>query len=180
MSVIFAKTLKGRDEIETRANGLSAVLRRVLIFIDGHRTITELERLPKIGDLQDILRMLIHGGYIEPLSDSKKAPVQSSPTVAAPKPQSQPVQPPAQPSLFRVLPAQYEPEKFQMARNFMINTLQAFVGTFGASGLISRLQAANSHQELRDLFEDWHAAIIATRAGRKDEKELRRRLLEII
>ena len=39
MGVIFAKTRKGHEEIETRSGGLSPRVRRVLIFVDGKRSV---------------------------------------------------------------------------------------------------------------------------------------------
>lgn len=175
MTAVFAKTLKGKDEIDSHAGGLSSVLRRVLIFIDGQRSVKELERLPKIGDLQDVLNTLLRGGYIMPVNEllaSDNTITRNSTPLARPLPSSY--------TMFRPLPSEIDLETLQMARNFMCNTLNAFVGSFGASGLISRIQTAKTHQDLRDLFEEWHSAVIATRAGRKDEKNLRLKLLEII
>ena len=39
MGIVFAKTRKGQDEIATKAGGLSPRVRRVLIFVDGKRTV---------------------------------------------------------------------------------------------------------------------------------------------
>ena len=42
MAVIFTKTERGHAEITSRAGGLSPRVRRVLIFVDGKRTVAEL------------------------------------------------------------------------------------------------------------------------------------------
>jgi len=36
---VLSKTGRGREEIETRAHGLTALQRRLLILIDGQRTV---------------------------------------------------------------------------------------------------------------------------------------------
>ena len=41
MGVVFAKTRKGQDEIATKAGGLTPRVRRVLIFVDGKRSVDE-------------------------------------------------------------------------------------------------------------------------------------------
>jgi len=42
MGALFAKTAKGLNEITTKTGGLTPRVRRVLIFVDGNRTIIEL------------------------------------------------------------------------------------------------------------------------------------------
>ena len=36
---VLTKTVRGREEIETRAHGLTAMQRRLLILVDGRRTV---------------------------------------------------------------------------------------------------------------------------------------------
>ena len=64
MNTIFIKTDKGRAEVDLKAGGLSAIERRVLIYIDGKRTIEELRALPKIDDIQGVIQNLLQQGYI--------------------------------------------------------------------------------------------------------------------
>lgn len=49
---VFSKTVRGREEIQTRAHGLSAMQRRLLILVDGQRTVAAItEELGRsIGD----------------------------------------------------------------------------------------------------------------------------------
>ncbi|MBL8405898.1 MAG: hypothetical protein JNL16_15245, partial [Dechloromonas sp.] len=65
MGIIFAKTQKGHDEIATKAGGLSPRVRRILIFVDGKRTVEELRGMILADDLQHTLGMLEEEGYIE-------------------------------------------------------------------------------------------------------------------
>ena len=55
MGIVFAKTRKGQDEIATKAGGLSPRVRRVLIFVDGKRTVDDLRSLLQSDDLQHTL-----------------------------------------------------------------------------------------------------------------------------
>ena len=65
MGAIFAKTAKGHAEITTKAGGLTPRIRRVLIFIDGKRTVEDLRSMLTADDLQITLGRLEEEGYIE-------------------------------------------------------------------------------------------------------------------
>ena len=58
MDAIFAKTAKGHAEITTKAGGLTPRIRRVLIFIDGKRTVEDLRSMLTADDLQITLGRL--------------------------------------------------------------------------------------------------------------------------
>jgi hypothetical protein len=68
----------------------------------------------------------------------------------------------------------------QQARNFMMNTLNAFVGALGASSLLERIEYAEGHGSLRKLYGEWHHAIAMTRDGRREAAVLRDSLLKVI
>lgn len=165
MEVLFRKTPKGREEIETRAGGLKPALRRVLIYADGKRTEEDFRTLPGIDDLQSVLKTLEQEGYIEPCGLTTVSPT------ATPARDNGP---------FRPLPALANPLQLQAARNFMINTLVTFVGTFGVSGLVKRLEQSQNHADLRGLFEEWRQTLMTSREGRRELDKLQPRLLEII
>lgn len=77
----------------------------------------------------------------------------------------------------RVTPASQTPapanedERLAMARSFMLNTLDAFVG-LAASSLISRIESSPDCEGLRQLFGDWRDAIALSDDGRKRLSEL--------
>jgi len=87
---VYAKTDKGRAEIATRADGLSARLRNLLLMIDGQRP---LESLPGASD--ENIVTLLQGNYIvllaqvqatEPAPAPKSARIaKAAPAAAAPK-----------------------------------------------------------------------------------------------
>ncbi len=169
MAVIFAKTPKGHAEIGTRAGGLSPRVRRVLIFVDGKRPVAELRGMLQSDDLQHTLGVLEEEGYIEAVGVSGPAArtlalEETLPPLAA----------------FRLHPPGDDPLRLQQARNFMLNTLNAFVGALGTSSLQQRIEAAANQAQLRALFDEWYHAIVASRDGRREAEHLRGKLLEVI
>lgn len=169
MGIVFAKTPKGQDEVATRSGGLSPRVRRVLIFVDGKRTVDDLRGMLQSDDLQHTLGMLEEEGYIEFFDISGVPP-------AAPAGQT------ALPSItaFSELPATPDPLRLQQARNFMVNTLNAFVGPLGISSLLDRLEIANSHADLRALYDEWYHAMVMSRDGKREAEGLRSKLLLVI
>ena len=169
MGAVFAKTPKGQDEITTKAGGLTPRVRRVLIFIDGKRSVDELRGMLQSDDLQHTLGMLEEDGYIELNSVINAA----GKPVAAKAPLA-PI------TAFAELPAEYDPVRLQKARNFMTNTLNAFCGALGNSSLLARLELANSHADLRALYDEWYHAIVMSREGKREAEGLREKLLAVI
>lgn len=169
MAVIFTKTERGHAEITSRAGGLSPRVRRVLIFVDGKRTVAELRDMLQYDDLQHTLGLLEEEGYIEMSG------------VAGPggRPHAAPAPAPSM-TTFRLHPPGDDPVRLQKARNFMLNTLNAFVGALGTSSLQDRIEAARTHADLRALFDEWYYAIVSSRDGRREAEHLRGKLLEVI
>lgn len=169
MGVVFSKTPKGHDEIISKTGGLTPRVRRVLIFVDGKRSIDDLRGMLQSDDLQHTLGLLEEAGYIELASVTDSSGKASKP--AAPLPAI---------TAFGSLPGEHDPLRLQQARNFMTNTLNAFVGALGTSSLLDRIEQASSHGELRNLFDEWYHAIVASRDGRRQAEDLRSKLLVVI
>lgn len=171
MGVVFAKTPKGQEELTAKSGGLSPRQRRVLIFVDGKRTVDELRGMLQADDLQNTLGLLEEDGFIE---------VAGIATAGASKPVTPP--PATLPSItaFGELPANVDPLRLQQARNFMTNTINAFVGALGTSSLLDRIEQAASHQDLRALFDEWYHAIVMSREGKREAEGLRSKLLQVI
>ena len=169
MGVIFAKTRKGQDEIATKSGDLTPRIRRVLIFVDGKRSVDELRDMLQSDDLQHTLGRLEEEGYIE-VSATTDAGGQLQPPAAAL----------SAITAFRELPDPPDLDQLAQARNFMINTLNTFVGSLGASSLIDRIEAGEDHASLRLLFDEWYHAIVMSRNGRRQAENLRSMLLTVI
>lgn len=170
MAVVFAKTSKGQEEMEHRGGGLTPRVRRVLIFIDGKRTVDDLRAMVAADDLTHTLGSLEEQGYIEVLATQDS----SGKVTAVP-----PGKPLASITAFRPLP-EADPMSLAKARNFMNNTVNVFAGSVGTSSLIEHIQNAQSHQELRAVFDDWYYAIVSSRDGKREAEALRTKLLEVI
>jgi hypothetical protein len=70
----FTKSEKGKAEIATRSRGLGALQRRVLIVIDGKKTVNDLGAFVRVGELGPVLQYLLQQGLIE--STAYIAPLQ--------------------------------------------------------------------------------------------------------
>lgn len=170
MAVLFAKTTKGHEEIENRSGELTPRVRRLLIFVDGKRSVEDLRGMLIADDLTHTLGMLEELGYIEVVSltdsagnDARLPTTQRLPSITA----------------FRDL-AEADSMSLAKARNFMNNTINTFVGTVGTSSLLDHIQDARSLTELRAVFDDWYYAIVSSRDGRREAESLRAKLLEVI
>lgn len=170
MAVVFAKTPKGQAEMERRGGGLTPRVRRVLIFVDGKRTVDDLRAVLSADDLTHTLGALEEDGYIAVVATqdpaghtTATAAGQSLPSITA----------------FRDL-TETDAMSLAKARNFMNNTVNVFAGSVGTSTLLDNIQNARSHEQLRALFDDWYYAIVSSRDGRREAEGLRSKLLEVI
>lgn len=169
MGVVFGKTEKGRSEITERSGGLHPRKRRILIMIDGKKSVDDLRELVAADDLTHTLGELEEDGYIEVLtvrdaSGSERAVEGALPSITA----------------FRELAGSSDPEELEKARHFMLNTLRTFCGQYTHMTLMSAVNAAKTHGEMRLLFDDWYRLIVDTRQGRRRAEELRSQLLKVI
>jgi len=161
MGVVFSKTPKGQTEVINRSGALTPRIRRALIMIDGKRSVDELRGMLQSDDLQHTLGMLEEDGYIELASASKPGPAVSI-------------------TAFGELPPTIDPVRLQQARNFMTNTLNAFVGSLGTSSLLDRIESAEDHNGLRAHYDEWYHAIVMSREGKRQAEALRSKLLAVI
>lgn len=169
LDVIFSKTPKGVEEMEKRAGGLTPRVRRVLIMIDGKRTVEDIRAMALADDLSHTLGQLEEAGYIR-LVDN----------VVAPAPRVQPDGGLAGITSFRDVPDPPDPKELDMAKNFIINTLKTFSGPLTHLTIVEQAFAAKTHLELREQFGPWFNAIVETRTGRRRAEELRSQLLKVI
>lgn len=166
MSVLFAKTPKGLEEITLRAGGLTPRERRVLIMIDGKRTVDEIRAMALADDLSHTLGLLEERGYIELAQQALPATAADGGLPAI--------------TTFREIPPTPNPKDLEMAKNFIMNTLKTFCGPQTHLTIVENTFAARTHDELRDQFGPWYNAIIETYAGRRRAEELREQLLKVI
>lgn len=168
MMLAYAKTAKGVAEVETRADRLKPMLRRLLILVDGKKPLDSLKSMVGIETIDEPLTQLLEGGYIEPVTPAVDVE-------AAPAPGST-----AKTFDLASLPDERDAQALDKARNFMINTLKHFHGPYTKLDLMRQVQACETHAALRALYADWlrcmHESIMAER--RLDE--LNQQLFDVL
>jgi hypothetical protein len=171
---IFVKTKKGLAEIELRQSDLSLRVRRVLIQIDGKRTVAEISAMGIADDLSLVIAKLERDGFIAFLEETDAPPVVSKVEVANAQT--------GRPSefTFRQISVPTNPKDLVMAKNFMLNTIQNFCGPWAHLSVVKAISASRTHEELRNYFTPWHEAIIETREGLRQADELTTSLLKVI
>ena len=159
---VYTKTARGLDEIAHRSNAIGLRARRVLILIDGARTLDALQALSGDAELAATLAQLEEGGFIS--AQAAPAPTVDVELRTAPAP-----------AKASATPAHAAPG-MQMARDFMINTLRTFHGPYNKLGLMKRIQDSQERPEIEALIEEWLNSISESRLGRNRAHELKERL----
>jgi hypothetical protein len=160
----FAKTPKGVEEVEKRTYRLPPKTRQVLIFVDGKRNRATLGGMVNVPDVDAVLEQLLSEEFVA---------LVASVGAAVPAPTAPPVE---------VVPHDAVPtdqaERLKMARSFLINTTETFLGMYGA-GLIDRAQHAKTVEDFRAIVDEWYEAI-CSEAGNKRGAEMKSRLVELL
>jgi hypothetical protein len=81
--LVFAKTAKGVAEVSSRSGAVSLAARRVLIMIDGKRTVAELAPLARTGEISGIIEHLEAQGLVHPAHASATSPATAAPPAPA-------------------------------------------------------------------------------------------------
>ena len=162
---VYTKTARGLDEIAHRSNAIGLRARRVLILIDGARTLDALQALSGDAELAATLAQLEEGGFIS---------AQAAPASTVDVERATPA-----PAKSSATPAHAAPG-MQMARDFMINTLRTFHGPYNKLGLMKRIQDSQERPDIEALIDEWLRSISETRLGRNRAQELKERLLAVM
>lgn len=158
---IYVKTPKGIEEINSRAYGLPSRARRLLILLDGKRSSREIAPMLPEGESESLLTTLVAGGFAVPLQQALGEEASPAKAVA------------------RIERPQNDAERFEMARNFMRNTVHTFLGGMG-SGFVSQVEKCTSFEELRRHFKSWQEAMLLSSDGRKQLIDLQNRLAALL
>ena len=173
------KTIKGLQEIETRSHQLPAELRRILIMVDGHSTVTEMtKKLVSFGNIQQLLTQLEHGEFITLRPDSDPPSKKSQRPLSADSP-SKNSQRPLDPSGALTL----RPSSPNTPRGeFNLEKAKGFIRyiLFGAMGptaerRINRIEATNTAEELRlelDAIRDMLPKVLSKQEAQQAWRQL--------
>ena len=136
--MIHIKTDKGRAEITERSDALSGLQRRVLIMVDGSRTVNDLGAFVRVGELDEVLAHLQAFGFIESTDHITPLMASAAPGFA----QATAAEPPR--------PAT-SPEEFQKVRQQASDFVQERLGSSGAP-ICEAIDRCNNPAELRKLL----------------------------
>ncbi len=171
-SPIYAKTALGQKEIQDRSVGLGLLERRLLLLMNGQRRLTELTELMPGQDLQPLIQSLLDKGCIEQaavVAPSPPSAAESKPSAAAANGMA--ALPPAD---------QRTPAQNEMARNFMINSINTVFGQYTRLTLIETITKAQGTDGLRQAYFMWAAALEDNRIGAKRLPDLQSQLFKVL
>jgi type IV secretory pathway VirJ component len=174
----FAKTVIGQQEIQNRALGLAPLVRRLLILIDGKRSGQELAAFVNGHAVADLLGELLTRKCVEVVASTAAA------TVTAPaSPASETT---ASETLRNTGPANLPPpesrsaKEVEMARNFMINTVNMEFGQHMRLSLIEAISNCATADQLRQVYPLWFSTMASSRSAAKELPALRDKLLRVL
>lgn len=175
-SARLGKTDKGRDEIRTRSLRLPPMVRQVLVLADGQRDVHALTEMMPGQNVTGAVRQLLQLGCVEIVSHSAFMPSQPAATPGAAEAKA-----PAPSPLDGLPPPESRtPKQVEMARHFMINTINTLLEQNSRLTLVKQIFDSVGAAELRQHEADWEAALASSWMGKKRLPELRKKLFEVL
>jgi hypothetical protein len=173
LDAIYSKTPLGQQEIQHRSLRLPLLTRRVLLLVDGRRPVQELSTLAGNADVPALLSELESLGCIERTGTA---------ATAAPAPAAEPAtaSTAADPLAALPPPASRTGEQVEMARNFMINTINRMLEQNSRLTLVEKIFHSVDAAELRQHYAAWEEAIGSSWMGRKRLDELKQKLFAVL
>ena len=163
MVIIYRKTAKGLEEIQTRAYRLPPRARSALILVDGQRSDADLAKLIQV-QAAETLAMLRDQAFIEAVAEVASAPAAVAVTTARPAPSPGPARPAEAGAAVAV--AESGPRAgFQVVRREAVKRMTDLIGPT-AEPLAIRMERANDLDTLRPLVMQAHNLIANVRGQR--------------
>lgn len=188
LNTVFAKTDLGQQEVQSKSLGLSLLVRRALVLVDGKRSGAELSVfMVGKGDIALILAELLALDCIEPVA--ARAGVRAPALADArpePQPSEAPVTVPQTLTTDAVLigglppPDMRNDKDNEMARNFMINSINSIIGHHTRISLVDDIFRARGTEGLRKVYFAWEASMLGHGAGARRLPELRDKLFKVL
>lgn len=184
---VFGKTALGQQEIQSRSLNLSPLVRRVLVLVDGKRSGAELSVfLVGKGEIDLVLAQLLEIGCIELVSSAKPAATPAPAPAPAPASASAPDAASAGPAsvsapLDGLPPAESRSAKDnEMARNFMINSVNGIIGQHTRLSLVESIFHAQGTEGLRSVYPAWVATMRDHAVASRRLPELKEKLFKVL
>lgn len=165
----FAKTELGQQEIQTRSLGLTPLARRLLILVNGQKSGQDLAAFAGGAEVEPLLRELLDKGCIE------VCPIQIPAKPETPAESAQAGEIDGLPDAATRSAAENE-----MARNFMINTVNTVFGQHSRLTLIETIARAQGTKGLRQAYRAWAKAMQEDRIGARRLNEFRDKLFKVL
>lgn len=177
LTAIFAKTALCQSEVHDRQMGFSPLVRRVLVLVDGKRSGAELSVfLVGKGDIQVLLSESLDRACIEIVAQAASAPRKTPVAVAPAGPSSG-----FGPEIEGLPPAETRTtQDNDMARHFMINTINAIMGHNTRISLVNQLYEALSTEDLRRVHHAWGRDMADHRVGVRRLPEFKEKLYKVL
>lgn len=193
-TAVFAKTALGQEEIQSRSLGLLPLVRRILVLVDGKRSMPDLAALlPEGNDATRIVQELIDRGCVQVQAQAKAQPAAMAASVAAVAPASAVASAPkadadtsASSSAGIKSPQGLPPassrtaKENDMARHFMINSVNSIIGQGMRISLIHDIFHADTTEKLREVYFAWEASMSNHGMGARRLPELRGKLFKVL
>lgn len=181
-TTVFAKTAVGQAEIQSRTLGLSLLVRRALVLVDGKRSGAELSVfLVGKGDVEVVLAELLERGCIEAVGRVGKAAAAVAAPVASPDPTETAAPLDGAVDIPGLPPADSRSAKEnEMARNFMINSINSIIGQNMRVTLVTDIFHAKGTDGLRKIYRAWEASMADHGIGARRLPELREKLFKVL
>ncbi len=174
-TVVFAKTAAGQKEIQDRSIGLTLLQRRLLLLMNGQRRLSELSELMPGQDLQPLLQTLQEKACVEQVSSPLRRTANAESTTDGKASSA------AANSMSGLPPAdQRTTAQNEMARNFMINTINTVFGQYTRLTLIETISHANGTDGLRQAYFMWSSALEENRVGAKRLPDFQSQLFKVL
>lgn len=183
-AAIFSKTPAGQQEIQSRALGLAPLVRRILVLVDGKRSGRDLSAFVSgSDDIEQILGALLSQGCVAAEVPSKAAVPAAKAAAPAASAASETAAPAADALLGLPAAETRTAKDNDMARNFMINSINSINSIIGQQmrvSLIHDIFHAGSTEALRTVYHAWAASMAGHGMGSKRLPELREKLFKVL
>lgn len=183
-AAVYAKTDAGRAEINTRSLGLTPLQRRLLILVDGQRTLAELTLFITGQDVPALMAQIEAAGCVAPVasgahaSASRPAAAPSDGVAAATTDLLQ-----AEHDLFLSRlppPEQRSAKEVDMAKNYMTNTVNTIYQPYTRLTLLEAIAACRSAQDTRQVYLQWADTLRQSAIGAKRLPEFQTKLAQVL
>ena len=185
LTAVYTTTPEGQQEIQSRAMWLSPLVRRTLVLVDGQRTGADLAVFATGQDIAAIINELLDKGCVSARvvasAPTAAAPAVAAATSAAAAAEADEAKGPLSPDLAGLPPAEMRSAKeLDMARNFMMNTVNNILGQNTRFTLMEAIHACQSAQDARRVYPMWAEAMASNRIGAKRLPELQEKLFQVL